>query len=275
MNKVHPYRELEREHITSGVSLRELCRRHGIRSHSPVVDQAKKRKWQEKREQYQAKESEAFMSRHAARMADRQAELHDKAIDVIDEALDKFRSDMRAMKLVRQPDGSTAEEPAWRMTPKDIAVLLDRLMVLFERTSAIIEHRGLTVTSEMSVDTLREFIEATPGRARPSPMEESPLPRARRLDDRRADGNSASSSITTSLKPSIRTLAERPWNRPLGTEAQKGNLAADSAPIRCDHAPTRRSRRTGGRRGDDMRTDGCRARHPGTTGRPTGVRQHR
>ena len=42
MNKSHDYRALEREYVTSDISIRELCRRHGIRSHSPVVDQAKK-----------------------------------------------------------------------------------------------------------------------------------------------------------------------------------------------------------------------------------------
>ena len=94
MNKRHPYRHLEREYITTDLSIRELCRRHGIRSHSPVVDQAKKHKWAEKREQYRVKESEAYMSRHAARMADRQAESGDKALDAIDEALDKFRVDL-------------------------------------------------------------------------------------------------------------------------------------------------------------------------------------
>jgi hypothetical protein len=49
--------------------------------------------------------------------------------------------------------------------------------------SVISQHQGLTLTSELSVETLREFIEATRGRAGPSLMEESPLPRARRLDD--------------------------------------------------------------------------------------------
>ena len=55
MNKIHDYRLMEREYISGDMSLRELCRRHGISSHSLVVDQAKKRKWQEKREAYQRK----------------------------------------------------------------------------------------------------------------------------------------------------------------------------------------------------------------------------
>ena len=183
MNKRHDFARLEREFITTDISIRGLCRKHGISAHSLVVVQAQKRGWAAKREQYRAKESEAFMSSHAARMADRQAELEDKAIDVIDEALDKFREDLKATRLVRQPDGSVTEEPAWLMTPKEMAVLIDRFQVLFEKPSVISQHQGLTVTSELSADALREFIEATRGRAGPSPMKESPLPRTRRLDD--------------------------------------------------------------------------------------------
>jgi hypothetical protein len=96
VNRIHDYRALEREYITSQISLRELCRKHGISAHSSVVVQSQKHKWQEKREQYQAKESESFMSRYAARMPDRQAEIRDVALDAIEEAIEKFRADMRA-----------------------------------------------------------------------------------------------------------------------------------------------------------------------------------
>ena len=182
MNKIHDYRLVEREYVTSQISLRELCRKHGISAHSVVVDQAKKGRWQEKREQYQAKESEAFMSRHAARMADRQAELHVKALDAIDSALDKFEADLKATKLVKQPDGSLTEVPAWYMKPRAMAILLDRLQVLFATPSSITQHQGLAASTKLSPDVLREFIEATEGMGAPSPMEVSPLPRTRRLD---------------------------------------------------------------------------------------------
>ena len=150
---------------------------------APLTVQAKRGKWQEKREQYQAKESEAFMSRYAARQADRVAEVRDKALDAIDQALDKFREDMHATKLVRQPDGSITEVPAWFMKPRDVAILIDRLQVLFDRLSVINQHQGLTVSTELSGDTLREFIEATRGMGGRSRMDLSPLPRTRRLDD--------------------------------------------------------------------------------------------
>ena len=180
MNKSRDYRALEREYVTSQISLRELCRRHNITAHSLITVQAKKHKWAEKREQYQAKESDAFLSRHAARQADRQAEISDKALDAIDEALTKFRDDMEATKPVRQPDGSISEEPVMRLMPKDVAILLDRLEVLFDRPARISEGRDLNVRSELPIDALNQIVELTRGRAAPPT---SPLPRTRRLDD--------------------------------------------------------------------------------------------
>jgi hypothetical protein len=179
VNKTHDYRALEREYVTTQISLRELCRKHGISAHSLVTVQAKKGRWQEKREQYQARESEAFIEKHSARMADRQAELHDKAIDVIDEALDKFRDDMHATEKKRI-DGEWLEVPVMRLMPKDVAILLDRLMVLFERPSHISEGRDLSVRSELPIDALNRIVELTRGRA---VLPTSPLPRRRPLSD--------------------------------------------------------------------------------------------
>ncbi len=84
MNKRHQYRELEREFITSQISLRELCRRHGITAHSLVTVQARKGKWLEKREQYRAKADEAYMSRYAARQADRTQGSHAGLVEAVD-----------------------------------------------------------------------------------------------------------------------------------------------------------------------------------------------
>jgi hypothetical protein len=183
VNKSHDYRALEREYITSQISLRELCRRHNITAHSLVTVQAKKHMWEEKREAYRAQETDSFIGKHADRIADRQAEISDKALDAIDEAITKFREDMSATKSVRQPDGSYTEAPAWFRKPKDLCLLIDRFEVLFGKPSVIGQHQGLTVTSELSAESLREFIEASRGLAGPPRAEESPLPRTRRLDD--------------------------------------------------------------------------------------------
>ena len=55
MNKRHPYRGMERDYITAQLSIRELCRRHGISWHSIVADQAMKHGRAEKREAPAAK----------------------------------------------------------------------------------------------------------------------------------------------------------------------------------------------------------------------------
>jgi len=182
VNKIHPYRDMEREYVSGDMSLRELCRKHGISAHSLVTVQAKKRKWVEKREQYQAKESEAYIETYAARQADREAQVRDNALDAIDEAITRFREDMRATekKLV---NGEWVEVPAWYMKPRDLSLLIDRFEVLFGKPSIISQHQGLTLTSELSTDALREFLERTREMAGTPRMEESPLPRRQRLDD--------------------------------------------------------------------------------------------
>jgi hypothetical protein len=161
------------------MSLRELCRSHGISAHSSVVTQAKKHKWQQKREQYQAKASEAFISKHAARMADREAEVRDHALEAIDEAISRFREDLRATEKKRV-HGEWIESPVMRLTPKDLAVLIDRLMVLFDHPARVSEGRDLNVRSEIPIEALNQLVELERGRTAPPA---SPLPRNRRLDD--------------------------------------------------------------------------------------------
>ena len=123
------------------------------------------------------------VDKYAEKMANRLAEIHVEILDAIDEAITKFRTDLKATKSVRQPDGSITEEPVMRLTPKDVAILIDRFQALFERPSVISQHQGLTVTLELSVDALTRFVEATGGVDGP-PSLVSPIPRSpRRQDD--------------------------------------------------------------------------------------------
>jgi hypothetical protein len=67
-----------------------------------------------------------------------------------------------------------------RLTPRDLAALLDRLQILFDRPFRISEGRDLSVSSQIPIDALDQFVELMRGRAAPP---SSPLPRTRRLDD--------------------------------------------------------------------------------------------
>ena len=167
MNRRHDFAKLEREYVTSDISIRELCRRHGISAHSLVTVQAKRHEWAAKREAYQARASESFIEKHADRMADRQAEIHDDAVEAIAEAMDKFRADLKATKKVRQPDGSVTEQPAWLMTPRDLCLIIDRFQVLFDRPSIISQHQGLSITCDVSAAQSMAHLQQAAGDAVP------------------------------------------------------------------------------------------------------------
>ena len=163
------------------MSLRELCRRHAVTAHSSVMVQARQGGWAEKRRTYQARASATYIEHHADRAAAREAEVRDHAIEAIDEAITKFRADLRATdrKLI---DGVWVEEPRLRITPRDLALLIDRLQILFGRPAQISEGRTLaaTVTSEaIPLDALRRIVELTRGLGTP------PADRGSGLPDRR------------------------------------------------------------------------------------------
>ena len=186
MNRIRDYRALEREFITGTMSLRELCRRHGVHAHSAVMVQARQGAWMEKRRTYQARASATYIQHRADRVAAREAEVRDHALDAIDEAITHFRADLQATEKKRV-NGEWVEVPAMRITPRDLALLIDRLQILFGRPAMISEGRGFaaTITSEaIPVDVLKGIIEATRGLVGAPAPEASPLPRRhRRLDD--------------------------------------------------------------------------------------------
>jgi len=81
----------------------------------------------------------------------------------------------------------TGEVSAMRITPRDLALLIDRLQVLFGRPAMIREGRGFAATAiseALPIEVLRGIIEATRGLAGTPPPEASPLPRLlRRHED--------------------------------------------------------------------------------------------
>jgi len=178
VNRVRDYRALEREYITGEMSLRGLCRAHGVTAHSAVVVQARREGWAEKRRAYRDRASSKYIELRADRAALREAEVRDHAIEAIDEAITKFRADLQATekKLI---DGGWVEVPVMRILPRDLVLLIDRLQILFGRPGSISEGRSFaaTITSEtLPVDLLTRIIEATRGLETRAP-EASPLPR--------------------------------------------------------------------------------------------------
>jgi hypothetical protein len=176
------YDALEREYRTGTMSLRELCRMHEITNHSPVMEYSKKHDWSRKRAEYR----ESVINRSVVHMADdegrriaQEARVRDNAIDAIDEAITKMRADMQRTRksLV---NGEWVEEPVMLIRPQDLAILIDRLNVLFGRPANITEERSLGINlsaGSVEPDILRGIVEATRGLADTGNSARSPFPR--------------------------------------------------------------------------------------------------
>ena len=96
---------------------------------------------------YRDRVTSTYIQQHADDAAAREAELRDHAIEAIDEAITKFRADLWATER-KVIDGEWVEVPVMRMTPRDLALLIDRLQILFGRPSMNSEGRGFAATAE-------------------------------------------------------------------------------------------------------------------------------
>ena len=168
MNAKSDYDAFEREYITGTMSVRELARSHGITNHSRVVVQYRKREWARKREEYQVGASDkaiVYMADQEGVRRAREVRVRDNAIDAIDEAITKMRSDMKSTYRVLRGD-KWEDEPRIVIEPKDVAMLIDRLQVLFGNPSSISEERKLGInlnSGPLDAAVLRSIVEATRG----------------------------------------------------------------------------------------------------------------
>jgi len=180
----HDYPTLEREFMTGDISLRELCREHGISNPSAVIAQARRHGWAAKREQFRNRSTALTIEKTADRDATRfvrELEVRDNAIEAIDEAITKMRTDMAATHMVERA-GHMVEEPVYRIGPKDLAILIDRMNVIFGKPSIISEERnlGLSFSADgLPPEFLRSLIDATGavGKSVGGPSRGTPLPR--------------------------------------------------------------------------------------------------
>jgi hypothetical protein len=181
MNKKFDYDALERQYIQGEMSLRELAESVGMKNHSLIMRQSKKRDWARKRAEYQSKANETALTVMADKRGNylaREAGVKDNAIGAIDDMITRLREDLKKTKTVLR-DGVYEEVPMVRVTPNDIGMLIDKLQVIFGKPSSITEDRsfGASVTGEADPEILRAFVEATRGIGLDAgPTAESPLP---------------------------------------------------------------------------------------------------
>jgi hypothetical protein len=186
MNRKYDYDKLEFEYIQGDMSLRELADSAGMSSHSMIMEASVKRGWKQKREEFRSRASSKAVSLLAddeGRRIAKEVRVRDNAIDAIDEAITKMRSDMK-QTVSRERNGVWREEPLVVIRPQDVAILIDRLQVLFGKPSSITEERNLGLSLSATgndPEFLRALVEASRGRGPdPGSVVSSPLPRVER-----------------------------------------------------------------------------------------------
>ena len=164
------------------MSLRGLAATHGINNHSAVATVARKREWARKREEYRTGVAERTMvymaDQEGARIA-QEAKVRDNAIEAIDEAISRLRADMRLTQKVLEND-EWVERPLFLIKPQEMALLIDRLQVLFGRPSNITEERNLGInlsSGGIDPELLRGIVEATRGVTNSGTAARAPFPR--------------------------------------------------------------------------------------------------
>lgn len=178
----YDYNVIERAYVAGDMGLRELGRQFGIANPSLLSVQSKKREWVRKREEYRVRAADkavALMATAEGRRRAREGEVRDNALEAIDEAITKMRSDMKAVRTVFR-NNQWVDEPLIVMRAQDIAVLIDRLNVLFGRPANITEERSLGINlsagGTLGPELLRGIVEATRGLV-PGDTGGSPIPR--------------------------------------------------------------------------------------------------
>lgn len=166
MNKKFDYEVLEREYVTGDMSLRELAESVGMKNHSLIMRQSKKRGWTEKRREFrEASQGKALieMADERGHMIAREQRVRENAIDAIDDMITRLREDLKKTKTIFK-DGAYVEVPLVEITPNDIAVMIDRMNVLFGKPSQIHEDRTLGIDFQSAdPELLRAFVEASRG----------------------------------------------------------------------------------------------------------------
>ena len=152
----HDYTTLEREYITSTISIRSLCKKHDIKGYSSVAQYARENGWEEKRERIQGRKDTKLAERVSDQLvSDEMAlieEVRGEWLTVIRAATYKFAEDLK--------------DSNYKLRVSDLVQLIDKGLVLLGEPSSRTEERHLALTG--TLDGLpEEFVRQLADRTRP------------------------------------------------------------------------------------------------------------
>lgn len=151
----YDYDRLEREYLANPtLTIRGLCRKHGIKAYSSVAQYARDHGWYEKRAQVTARTTEKTIEKVSERIAEAEADeieqFRGDTLTVIRAAVYKFAEDLR--------------DPNYRIPPSDLAKLIQLGLLITGQPTSRTEERRLDVVASLEGlprEALRALAEAT------------------------------------------------------------------------------------------------------------------
>jgi hypothetical protein len=152
------YDALEREYITSSISIRKLAEKHGMKSWSAVADQARKqdsagKTWTDKRDEFRRGVTEKRMEKDVKSFVSKADELDFEMIQAARAII------FKGLELIR--DGVVIPQP------RDMLMAIDKLQLLTgratERTEATVYGNSTVLGATIDTDFLHRIEELTRG----------------------------------------------------------------------------------------------------------------
>ena len=172
--RIYDYRPVKEEFVQSDTTLSDLARKYGIRSISTLTRRAKAEGWERLRAEFRRQLENKSLEAVAEKRAQKIADIHMDSLNVIHLGILKLGEDMQAVepvmedgRVLRDKGGDIVYRPAVRYTPRDLATLVEKFLVLTGQPSDVKEerHLGIGISAETDQERLAELLAALRSRA--------------------------------------------------------------------------------------------------------------
>lgn len=169
--KLYDHVALKQEYVQGTMTMTDLARTRGVRSVSTLSRRAKREGWDRLRTEFQRQVDNKSLEKVADRRAEKIADIHMDSLAVIHAGILKLAEDMTAREPVMDGErvlrdrGEIVYRPAVRYTPRDLATLIDKFLVLTGQPNDVREERHLGIQIDAEAD--RGTLEGLLGRLRP------------------------------------------------------------------------------------------------------------
>lgn len=150
----HDYEKLKKEFISSDISIRALCAKHGIKGFSTVAKYAKDHGWYDERAAIHGKVRDKMVEKVSEQIAESEADeilqFRGESLTVIRAALYKFAEDLR--------------DPKFHIRADEVVKLVQLGLLITGSPTERIEERRLDLHAsfnDLPADVLRQLVDAT------------------------------------------------------------------------------------------------------------------